>query len=168
MLDGDGVTLTGFALPDLEGLTVTHIRLYRTVSGLESSEFHLVVEIPVEELEAADWQYTDVLHDKDVSTEVLQTSTWDPIPDNARGLIKTDNGIYAAFRGNELLISEPFTPYAFPASYRLTVEDSIVALAHVDNTIVVLTTGRPYLAQGSVPESLALTHLPIEQIFHCL
>lgn len=163
VLDGDGVTLTGFALPDLEGLTVTHIRLYRTVSGLESSEFHLVVEIPVEELEAADWQYTDVLHDKDVSTEVLQTSTWDPIPDNARGLIKTDNGIYAAFRGNELLISEPFIPYAFPASYRLTVEDSIVALAHVDNTIVVLTTGRPYLAQGSVPESLALTHLPIEQ-----
>lgn len=163
VLDGDGVTLTGFALPDLEGLTVTHIRLYRTVSGLESSEFRLVVEIPVEELEAADWQYTDALHDKDVSTEVLQTSTWDPIPDNARGLIKTDNGIYAAFRGNELLISEPFIPYAFPASYRLTVEDSIVALAHVDNTIVVLTTGRPYLAQGSVPESLALTHLPIEQ-----
>lgn len=75
VLDGDGVTLTGFALPDLEGLTVTHIRLYRTVSGLESSEFRLVVEIPVEELEAADWQYTDALHDKDVSTEVLQTST---------------------------------------------------------------------------------------------
>ncbi|WP_297215375.1 hypothetical protein [uncultured Desulfovibrio sp.] len=163
VLDGDGVTLAGFVLPELEGLNVTHIRLYRTVSGMESSEFRLVAEIAVEELEAAGWTYTDVLHDKDVSTEVLQTSTWDPIPDNARGLIKTDNGIYAAFRGNELLISEPFTPYAFPAAYRLTVEDSIVALAHVDNTIVVLTTGRPYLAQGSVPESLALTHLPIEQ-----
>lgn len=161
--DGDGVTLTGFTLPQLEGLTVTHIRLYRTVSGLESSEFRLVVELSVDDLKAAGWTHTDILHDKDVSGEVLQTSTWDPIPDNARGLIKTDNGIYAAFRGNELLISEPFIPYAFPAAYRLTVEDSIVALAHVDNTIVILTTGRPYLAQGSVPESLALTHLPIEQ-----
>lgn len=32
-----------------------------------------------------------------------------------------------------------------------------------DSTIVILTTGRPYLAQGSVPESLQLVHLPIEQ-----
>lgn len=161
--DGDGVVVSGFSIPSRPGLKITHIRIYRTVSGESSSEFRFLAELTLDELEALGWQYTDTIHDKDVSTEVLQTSTWDPIPDNARGLIKTDNGIYAAFRGNELLISEPFIPYAFPASYRLTVEDSIVALAHVDNTIVVLTTGRPYLAQGSVPESLALTHLPIEQ-----
>ena len=161
--DGDGVVVSGFSIPSRPELKITHIRIYRTVSGESSSEFRFLAELTLDELEALGWQYTDTIHDKDVSTEVLQTSTWDPIPDNARGLIKTDNGIYAAFRGNELLISEPFVPYAFPAAYRLTVEDSIVALAHVDNTIVVLTTGRPYLAQGSVPESLALTHLPIEQ-----
>ena len=117
----------------------------------------------MEELAAAGWKYEDTTHDKDVSTEVLVTSQWDPIPDNARGLIKTDNGIYACFRGNELLLSEPFYPYAYPAAYRLTVEDAIVALAHVDNTIVVLTEGRPYLAQGTAPESMQLVHLPIEQ-----
>ena len=55
------------------------------------------------------------------------------------------------------------SPYAFPESYRLTVEDRIVALGHVDSTIVILTTGRPYLAQGAAPESLQLLHLPIEQ-----
>ena len=98
-----------------------------------------------------------------ISSSLLETTTWDAIPGDARGLIKTDNGIYAAFRGNELLISEPFYSYVFPESYRLTTEDPIVALGHVDSTIVVLTTGRPYLASGSEPESLQFAHLPIEQ-----
>lgn len=147
----------------MEGLSVTHIRIYRTVSGNETSDFRFLAELSVEEQEEAGGVFSDTIHDKDVSGEVLQTSTWDAIPDNAKGLIRTDNGIYACFRGNELLVSEPFIPYAYPESYRLTVEDGIVALGHTDGTIVVLTEGRPYLAQGGVPESLQLVHLPIEQ-----
>lgn len=158
VLDGDGVTVSGFEIPELEGLSITHIRIYRTVSGTTTSEFHFLVELPVP---AA--PYTDTINDVDISTDVMATATWDAIPDDARGLIKTDNGIYAAFRGNELLISEPFVAYVFPESYRLTTEDPIVALGHVDGTIVVLTTGRPYLAIGSEPESLQFVHLPIEQ-----
>ncbi len=155
---GDGVLVSGFRPPSLPGLNITHIRIYRTVSGNETGEFRFVAEIPVSQAE-----YMDTAHDKDISTEVLQTTLWDMIPDDAQGLIKTDNGIYACFRGNELLVSELFIPYAFPESYRLTVEDRIVALGHVDSTIVILTTGRPYLAQGAAPESLQLLHLPIEQ-----
>lgn len=158
VLDGDGVTLSGFEIPDMDGLTVTHIRLYRTASGTKTSEFHFLaeLEVPVEE-------YVDTVHDADLSSDVLQTSAWDCIPDDARGLIHTDNGLYACFRGNELLVSEPFISYAFPTAYRLTTEDSIVALGYVDGTIIVLTTGRPYLAAGQEPESLQITHLPIEQ-----
>lgn len=155
---GDGVLVSGFRPPSLPGLNITHIRIYRTVAGNETGEFRFVAEIPVSQVE-----YMDTAHDKDISTEVLQTTLWDMIPDDAQGLIKTDNGIYACFRGNELLVSELFIPYAFPESYRLTVEDRIVALGHVDSTIVILTTGRPYLAQGAAPESLQLLHLPIEQ-----
>ena len=156
--DGDGVMVSGWVIPQLEGLEVTHIRLYRAVSGSESAEFQFLVELP-----ASATSYVDTTHDVDMSGDVLSTTTWDVIPDDAHGLVKTDNGIYAAFRGNELLLSEPFVPYAFPEAYRNTVEDRIVALAHTDNTIIVLTTGRPYLATGSEPESLQYTHLPIEQ-----
>lgn len=156
--DGDGCMISGFEIPGAADMRVTHIRLYRTVSGLKSSEFRLLVE-----LDAGTKEYMDTAHDKDVTGEVLSTSMWDAIPDGAQGLIKTDNGLYAAFIGNELLVSEPFIPYAFPAAYRLTVEDPIVALGHVDGTIIVLTRGRPYLAAGSAPESLQLIHLPIEQ-----
>ena len=163
VMEGGGVELSGFDIPQLEDLHITHIRIYRTVSGNETSDFRFLAELSLVEQEEAGGVFSDTVHDKDVSSEILQTSTWDAIPDKARGLIKTDNGIYACFRGNELLVSEPFIPYAYPSSYRLTVEDSIVALGHTDNTIVVLTTGRPYLAQGGVPESLQLVHLPIEQ-----
>ena len=162
VLTGGGVILSGFVEPWEEGLTITHIRIYRTSTGYESSDFRFLAEVPAATLFGGG-TYTDTLHDVDLSSEVLQTTTWDPIPSDAKGLIKTDNGIYAAFRGNELLVSEPFIPYAFPEGYRLTVESRIVALAHVDGTIVVLTKGRPYLAQGDVPESLQLVHLPIEQ-----
>lgn len=156
--DGDGCVISGWDIPDLEDLCVTHIRLYRTLSGEKTSEFHFLAEAPADAVE-----YEDTAHDKDVPLEVLSTSLWDEIPDDARGLIKTDNGLYAAFHGNELLVSEPFVAYAFPSAYRLTVEDEIVALGHVDGTIIVLTKGRPYLAAGSAPESLQLVHLPIEQ-----
>lgn len=156
--DGDGVTIHGFSVPDIEDANITHLRLYRTVSGEKSSEFRFLVELSIDTIE-----HVDTIHDKDVPAEVLRTSLWDAIPDDARGLIKTDNGLYAAFHNNELLISEPFVGYAFPSAYRLTVEDSIVALGHVDGTIIVLTKGRPYLVAGSVPESLQLIHLPIEQ-----
>ena len=156
--DGDGVTISGFDIPQLQDLQITHIRIYRTVSGTKTSDFHFLVEIP-----ASTVSYVDTTSDLNISSSLLETTTWDAIPGDARGLIKTDNGIYAAFRGNELLISEPFYSYVFPESYRLTTEDPIVALGHVDSTIVVLTTGRPYLASGSEPESLQFAHLPIEQ-----
>ena len=159
---GGGVVISDFDIPEIEGLSISHIRIYRTVSGTEASDFHFVSELPVSDV-INGGKYVDTAHDKDISSEILQTSIWDPIPDDAQGLIKTDNGLYACFHGNELLVSEPFIPYAFPSAYRLTVEDTIVALGHVDGTIIVLTTGRPYLAQGGVPESLQLVHLPIEQ-----
>lgn len=158
VLDGDGVRVSGFEIPNAPGSNITHIRIYRTLSGYQTSEFHFLVELelPVEE-------YVDTTLDKDLSSEVLQTTTWDSIPDDAKGLIVTNNGIYAAFRGNELLISEPFVYYAYPEDYRLTVEDQIVALGHTDNTIIVLTKGRPYLVSGTEPSQMQLTHLPIEQ-----
>jgi len=163
VMDGDGVTLSDFDIPQLDGLTITAIRIYRTVGGEGSSNFRFVAEVGLYELEETGGVYADSKIDADISSEVLQTTIWDAIPEEARGLIGTDNGIYAAFRGNELLVSEPFIPYAFPAAYALTTEDSIVALSHIDGTIVVLTEGRPYLARGGMPESLELVHLPIEQ-----
>lgn len=161
--DGAGALISGFSALKLDGLAITHIRIYRTQSGEESGEFHFLDEIEVAGKDIGKLQYRDTTSDLDLSSEVLKTSTWDPIEDDAQGLIVTDNGIYACFRGNELLLSEPNYAYAFPADYRLLFEDKIVALAHYDNTIAVLTEGRPYLVVGNEPAQMQVIHLPIEQ-----
>lgn len=156
--DGAGVALSGFIITDAPEAMITHIRVYRTASGNETGEFHFLCELSLPAGE-----YLDTIQDADISPEVLQTATWDPVPDDAQGLILASNGVYAAFRGNELLLSEPFYPYAFPADYRLTVEDPIVCLGLVDNTLIILTKGRPYLASGAEPGQTQLSRLPIEQ-----
>jgi len=159
VLEGDGVIVSGFEIPQMDGLSIAYIRIYRTIAGNTSSEFHFVAEIP-----ATQTSYHDTASDLDLaSSEVLATTTWDAIPDDAQGLIHADNGLYVCFRGNELLISEPFVAYAFPTDYRLSTVDPIVALAHVDGTIIVLTTGRPYLVAGAEPAQMQITYLPIEQ-----
>lgn len=156
--DGHGARLSGFAPPDLPEHGITHIRVYRSVAGMESSGFRFVAELPLPCTE-----YEDTAIDRNIGAETLRTSTWDMIPDDARGLIVTDNGVYAAFRGNELLLSEPYHAYAFPADYRLLVEDRIVALGHWGNVVAILTEGRPYLAVGDEPGQMRLMRLPWEQ-----
>lgn len=156
--DGHGVKLSGFTLPDLPEHGITHLRIYRTVSGMQISSFRFVCELA---FPCSGYEDTEL--DRDISAEALQTSTWDPIPDDAKGLIVTEGGIYAAFRGNELLLSEPYHAYAFPADYRLTLADNIVALWHWENTIMILTEGRPYLAAGNEPGQMQLARLPHEQ-----
>ncbi len=155
---GQSVALSGMSVPSLAGITVTKFRFYRTVSGNTTAGFYYLGEIPV-----ATATFNDAIADKDMSTESLQTNSWDIPPDTAKGMIYADNGIYAMFSGNTLLLSEPFVPYAYPEAYRLNMADDIVALGQFDGNIVVTTNGRPYLVVGSAPESMQLIHLPFEQ-----
>lgn len=165
VIDGDGVKVYGFTLPsatNIEYDDVHAIRLYRTAGT--SGDFRFVTELPIDSTTViANLSYQDDAYDSELSSQVLQTTYWDPIPDDARGIIRTDNGIFAAFHANELLLSEPFYAHAWPTKYRLTVEDDIVVLAHTDNTIIILTKGLPYLASGATPENMQLTKLPVEQ-----
>lgn len=155
---GQSVALTGMSIPPVAGVVVTKFRFYRTVSGNTTAGFYYLGEIAV-----ATTSFSDSIADKDMSTESLQTNNWDMAPDAAKGMIYADNGIYAMFSGNTLLLSEPFVPYTYPEGYRLNMADDIVALGQFDGNIVVTTLGRPYLVVGSAPESMQLIHLPFEQ-----
>lgn len=156
--DGHGVFISGIATCDLPESEVSHVRIYRAVSGVEGAEFRFLKEIAL-----PCSGYLDTVADRDVSAEVLLTSTWDCIPDDAQGLISLESGIYAAFRGNELLLSEPFHAYAFPCAYRVTLKDRIIWLGRMDNGIAILTGGRPYIAQGTDPSRMQFMRLELEQ-----
>ena len=158
VLEGQDVTLTGFAVPSTAGVTVSKYRLYRTVGGNSSASFFFLDEINVG---MSSW--SDTLTDDQVSTETLATAGWDMPEDDATGIILTPNGIYAMHRTNEILLSEPFVPYAYPQKYRLATQDPIVGLGFFESSIVALTEGRPFLLMGSTPESMSMQPMPFDQ-----
>jgi hypothetical protein len=158
VLDGQSVLLTGFDSPSILGVSAKAYRLYRTVPGFSSSSFFFVAEIAGG---ASSW--TDDTSDAEISTETLATDGWDMPGDDASGMILTPNGIYAMHRENEILLSEPFIPYAYPDKYRMTTQDNIVGLGFLDSAIVALTVGRPVILSGSTPESMSMQPLAFEQ-----
>ena len=159
--EGGRVALVKFNVtPDYN---ITHIRIYRSITGGSSgTEYQFVAEYNAFELGANTILY-DEKPDSEFYGELCETIYWDMIPDNIHGLIRTDNGIYCCFRGNEVLFSELFIPYAYPEKYRVLVEDNVVALGYTDNAVVILTEGNPYMAVGAEPESLQIVRIPIEQ-----
>ena len=158
VLEGQEVRLTGFVSPGMTGVNASKCRIYRAVGGLSTSSWFFLAEI---NMGLSSW--TDGVSDNNISSETLRTADWDMPEDDARGIILTPNGIYAMHREREVLLSEPFVPYAYPQKYRLSVQDKIVGLGFIESTIVVLTTGRPFILMGTTPESMSVQPVAFEQ-----
>ena len=91
----------------------------------------------------------------------LQTIGWIAPPTNMQGLVALPNGIMAGFSNNELCFCEPFYPHAWPIKYRLTTESPIVALGVIHTSLVVTTTGFPYLVTGNNPTSMSMDKIEL-------
>ena len=131
------------------------IRIYRTTTGTSGGQFRFVDEVNYGIL-----VYTDKIACIDLA-EVLQEAE-NPVVDMTC-LVSLPGGYFAAAKGRTIYFSEPFKPYSWPSDYQLTVDWDIVALAVGGNDLYVLTDGKPYIIQGSAPETLAMTKLMINQ-----
>lgn len=92
--------------------------------------------------------------------EVITTEDWDIPPSDMEGLHLFVNNILAGFSGNEVYLSEPAYPYAWPARYALQCSYDVVGIGHYTETLVVLTEGNPYIGIGTDPASMTLKDLP--------
>ncbi len=84
----------------------------------------------------------------------LATIGWIPMPANAKGLIGLWNGMAAAISGKTVIFTEPYAPYTTPVKYDKDVFDTPVALAKWEQNLLVLTTGRSLLMNGSDPAGM--------------
>ncbi len=137
-------------------------RIYRSNTGTENTQFQFLAEIPY-----ADTTYSDTT-DADELGEVLPSSTWIGPPNDESGtypdgmmlgLVFVANGIAAGFTGNTLCLSEPYLPHAWPADYRISLEETIVGLGVTGNGIAVLTEGTPYFVTGADPAAMTAVRL---------
>jgi len=147
----DTATLT-LPVPTQNTQNITHKKIYRTAVGT-TDEFLFVAKIPLATTTFID----DVTGDS--LGGVIDTSTFVAPPERAQGIVVLANGSTAVFKGNEVCVSEPYLPYAYPFGYRHSVEYDIVALAPSRYGVVVVTEGKPYILSGGHPSAMGVEEL---------
>lgn len=87
--------------------------------------------------------------------DTIQTEDWTEPLDDIEGIIALSNSCFAAFRANELYISEPGNHFAYPDSYQVTTMTDIVAIGSYETTIVAGTQTQPYIVECYDPQNLS-------------
>ena len=149
--EDDSVTLTFSDTGGFGTQKISRRRIYRSVTSGDVTEFFLVDELPV----STD-TYTDTKSAYDLGAE-LATEEYSKPPENMKGLIATSNGVVIGFVGNTVVPSEPYLPYAYPLSYRQTLQDKVVAMAEMSAGVVIATDNKPVIMQGTLPDSFTMT-----------
>lgn len=137
---------------------ITHIRIYRSVSGGGDVEYLYVGEVTI-----GTTLFNDNVEPDDLGNDGLPSMDWLPPPSTLTGLVGLPGGVLAGFVGRDIYLCEPYHPYAWPIAYVNTVKDKVVGLGVLDTTLVVLTEGRPVFIQGSHPDSMTIVEADVHQ-----
>lgn len=142
-------------------------RIYRSNTGSTSTQFQYVDQVPM----AQTTPYEDSKESAELG-EVIPSTDWIGPPDDdtalypdgqLQGLTTVANGVLAGFTGKRLCLSEPYLPHAWPISYRITLEEDIVAIGTTSNGIVCLTNGKPYFVTGVDPSAMSALQIDLAQ-----
>jgi len=150
---GIPVTVKGFSQPP-DNRRVTLMRIYRSqTSTTGATELYFIAERPA--------GVGDFIDDDLEIVEPLPSQDFNPPPSDLKGITALPNGILAAFSGKRLYFSEPYYPHAWPEKYVLTTDFEIVGLGAFGSSVAILTTGTPYIASGTSPESMVMEKLEL-------
>jgi len=132
-------------------------RIYRSNTGTNLTDFQFVAELTLSAT-----TYTDTSKNSELA-EVLPSATWIAPPDDdtalypdgpMKGLLALGNGTFAGFTGNRICFSEAYQPHAWPANYRIGIEEKIVGMKATSNGLIVTTEGPPFLVTGTDPSAM--------------
>ena len=163
---------------------ITHVRLYRSLSGSAAADFQYVPHAT----DPKGWPVTTGSNfsgtDSNTSEklgEVCPSKDWDEPPyrtqlsDAAspptpygtnpylRGLVGMPNGVMAGFFDATVAFCEPYTPYAWPAKYQISLQHDIVGMGVFGQTLFVGTIASPYFITGADSDSMSAIKLDSNQ-----
>lgn len=175
MYEGDLVTVTmnASALDD----DATHIRLYRSISGLDTGQaianeldtnWHLVTELPL--LAGNEQIYIDGNSATAIPLDVYYAGQFHPNSLLARHFALSESGWFiTASNGGDIAVSERYKHHAWPVENYFTLPMPIIDMAvHLD-TVYIGTVGVPYvlsLSAGDKP--LQGAAVPFPEFAPCL
>lgn len=131
-------------------------RIYRTQTGTSgAADFFFLREIAI--------GTTSTTDDARTLGDLMATAGWIPPPADGHSLIALWGGMTAMLSGKRILFSEPNAPYTYPEKYDIPTLDKPLATAKWEQNLLVLTTGRPVICQGTGPESMDDSQLALSQ-----
>lgn len=145
-----------------QGLTYICIQANGPGSAVKAPTDTDYWSVDVDDCEIADAVasgFDDKREDSELA-EIIVVEDWDVPPADLAGLHLFVNNILVGFSGNEVYLSEPSYPYAWPSKYAMRSAYTVVAIAHYGETLVVLTDSVPYQGIGTDPASMTLKPLP--------
>ena len=140
---------------------ITQKRIYRSVDPGDGSvaSLFLVATIPV-----AQTTYADTVSGVTVASNgEIKSSNWDMPPTDLTGIIDLPNGVLAGVSGNQLCLSVPYQPHAWPVGQRYAVSWPIVGIGAYGSFVVITTTGLPYVVSVIDPAFVIPEKIEIEQ-----
>ena len=136
---------------------ITKARIYRSLAGATTTAWRFVKEISLGASSQAENVQDSLLG------ELLASTNYLPPPSDLAGLVAHPGGFLVGFRKNELYMSEPYRPHAWPYGYVYAVPTDIVGVGIAGDSIVVLTRDFPYVFSGSSPTAMRRTKFPERQ-----
>lgn len=156
---GQTVTLSGFTMPP-DGRLITKERIYRAQTSFSGTQLYFIAERNVSTA-----NFTDSVSSTAIN-EPIPSIDWTPPVSTLKGLIALPNGNMAAFSGKDVYFCEPWRPHAWPDKYSISCDFDIVGLGAFGNSMVVMTTGHPYIVSGTHPDSMYMEKMELN--YPCL
>ena len=134
-------------------------RVYRSITTVDGTQYFLVgSNIP-----AATTTFVD---DATVIGEPISTIGWGMPPADLEGITTHPSGAMIGFVGNQIYISEPYMPYAWPLANVSVLDFPVVAISISGQSAIIGTTGEPYALTFTDP--LTATPQKLDQNWPCL
>jgi len=145
---------------DTSGRSLSSVNIYRTVTDASgNAQYYFVTTLAI-----GSTVFNDTILDSTISTgTILPSLNWTP-PPALQGCVAMPNGILAGWANDrEIWFCEPYRPHAWPVAYSISVDFSIVGLGVTGSSLVIATTGNPYIATGITPGSMSLQKISIHE-----
>lgn len=146
---GKAVTITNLPTAPAGAFNIVKKRLYRSQDGTSGSALQFVSDITL-----AATTFVDTVIGTKLG-ETIPTLDYQMPPDDMKGLIEYGNGMLAGISTNQVLISVPYQPHAWPVASRYSFNNEPLALGAFGQSIVVLTNGMPSILSGSSPDAMS-------------
>jgi hypothetical protein len=141
-------------------------RLYESVTTSGSSTDYFLVSVNTHGTEIPVGT-TSVVRDNAVTpSSPLPSLLWSMPPTDLECLRAFPGGVLVGISGNQVLLSVPYRPYAWPSNQRYTIATEPVAVGVFGSSVAVATSGAPEVLTGIDPAAMSQATIP--QLWPCL